>query len=245
MSQYVDYVVGLDLGQPQAYSALCVLEEPCWVPDEDMRWRMHAPTTGWVAPAALYPSAVAQPRSQAYHQGRPAKPPLHVRHLERFPLGTAYPQIAAMMRDRLATAPLSTGATALLIDQTGVGDAVVDLFRQVGLEPRTATVTGGDQVQVEGPHYRVPKRELVAAMQAVLQTERLKVAAALPEAAVLTRELLSFQLKPTTLTPDDYGAWRDGPQDDLVLAAALAVWWREWWSVHLDAAYGAYARQSA
>jgi hypothetical protein len=29
--------------------------------------------------------------------------------------------------------------------------------------------------------------------------------------------------------------WREGPQDDLVLATALAVWWREWWSTWLDA----------
>jgi len=66
----------------------------------------------------------------------------------------------------------------------------------------------------------------------LLQSERLKIASALPLAAVLTQELLAFRVKISQLTGhDSYGAgteWRDGgAHDDLVLALACAAWWAE------------------
>ena len=64
-------------------------------------------------------------------------------------------------------------------------------------------------------------------MQVLLQAERLKIAAALPEAAVLTQELLNFQVKITMAANDTYGAWREGQHDDLVLAVAMATWYAE------------------
>jgi hypothetical protein len=71
----------------------------------------------------------------------------------------------------------------------------------------------------------VPKRDLVSVVQVALQTERLKIASALPEAEALVRELQNFQVKISLDTAhDSYGAWRDGTHDDLVLAVALAVW---------------------
>lgn len=59
----------------------------------------------------------------------------------------------------------------------------------------------------------------------VSQTERLKVAASLPEAATLTHELQNFQVKISLDTAhDSYGAWREGAHDDLVLAVCMALW---------------------
>jgi hypothetical protein len=53
----------------------------------------------------------------------------------------------------------------------------------------------------------------------------LKVARNLPEAELLARELLNFQVKITATAHDTYGAWREGTHDDLVLAVALVCWW--------------------
>jgi hypothetical protein len=61
----------------------------------------------------------------------------------------------------------------------------------------------------------------------LLQTGRLKIASALPEAEVLVKELLAFQVKITSTAHDAYGAWREGVHDDLVLALALATWYGE------------------
>ena len=60
----------------------------------------------------------------------------------------------------------------------------------------------------------------------MLESRRLKIAPTLPDAAVLVRELETFQTK-TTLTVDDALSWRDGPHDDLVLAVGVAVWLAE------------------
>ncbi len=86
------------------------------------------------------------------------------------------------------------------------------------------TITGGEAATREPGGYRVPKRDLVGALQVLLQQERLHVAQGLPEAATLVRELLDFRVKLSDAGHDSYGAWREGTHDDLVLAVALAVW---------------------
>jgi len=149
--------------------------------------------------------------------------------LERFPLGTSYPTIVAAVVERTRQlARQAPGVPCVLVaDATGVGRPVVDLLVRAKLAARliAATITGGDTATHDGPRWRVPKRELVSTAQVFLQSKRLHIASALPEAATLTRELLAFQVKINAETANDsYGAWREGAHDDLVLAVALALW---------------------
>lgn len=156
-----------------------------------------------------------------------------LRELRRFALGTPYPAIVTAVQSLLATAPL-TRQCQLVVDATGCGRPVVDMFRQVppgGLPtgPVIAiSIHGGDTVQHASAHYRVPKRDLVGVLQVLLQQQRLRIARSLPEAATLVQELLNFRV---TIDPrtahDSYAAWREGQHDDLVLATALACWWGE------------------
>ena len=77
-------------------------------------------------------------------------------------------------------------------------------------------------------NWRVPKRDLVGAVQVPLQQQRLQFAEALPLTSVLTQELLTFKVTIDPATAhDSYAAWRERDHDDLVLALALAVWWGE------------------
>ncbi len=55
----------------------------------------------------------------------------------------------------------------------------------------------------------------------------MKIAAALPEAETLLRELEGFRVRISAAGHDTYGAWQDGAHDDLVLAVALACWYGE------------------
>ena len=61
----------------------------------------------------------------------------------------------------------------------------------------------------------------------LLQGDRLKFAAGLPEVKTLVGELLSFEVRITEAGSDTYGAWREGAHDDLVFAVALAAWYAE------------------
>ena len=189
------YVVGLDLGQSQDYTALVVCEY--FRPDGDTL--------------------------QHYH----------LRHLERVPLGTSYPVIVSRVQTILAAEALQQRCT-LVVDATGVGQAVVDMLRQAGMYPKAVYIHGGDRVHAYGNTcYNVPKRDLVGVLQVLLHSRRLEFAAEHPMTPVLMQELANFKV---TIDPrtahDSYAAWREGVHDDLVLATALACWWGERSNTH-------------
>jgi hypothetical protein len=126
--------------------------------------------------------------------------------------------------------------TVLLIDKTGVGAAVVDSLWQAQLRPLGITIHGGSSVTSEAYGFRVPKRDLVAAVQTLLQNGRLRIAEGLELAPTLKRELLSFRVKVDPRTAhDSYEHWREADHDDLVLATALACWYREYVNSELEA----------
>lgn len=143
-----------------------------------------------------------------------------VRHLHRWPLGTAYPAIVADVKTLFGAPPLTS--RALAVDQTGVGRAVVDLFRSAGITAllQPITITYGES----GQGSTVAKKNLVGAVQVPLQDRRLKIAESLPLARVLTEELSLFRVKVTLSANETFEAWRDRDHDDLVLALALALY---------------------
>lgn len=229
-----DYYVGLDFGQRKDYTAVAVVECTIWV---NAKWGVgRALPDGWQSPADYYPDARRLLRYYEFHRGRaPSKPVLQARELRRFPLGTPYPEIVDRVAGLMVRPPPGENCV-LLIDATGVGQPVVDQFRQAGLRPLAVTITGGREVLRDGDDLHAPKRDLIVATQVALQQDRLKIAEDAPESAVLVRELLDFKVKIAAAANDTYGAWREGQHDDLVLAVALAVWFREWHNAYLDEA---------
>jgi len=162
-----------------------------------------------------------------------------VRHLQRFPLNTTYPA----MINRTIEIIQKLGGGTLVIDATGVGRPVVDLFWEHGLTPWAITITGGNNatcaateaIKKKGmfvtPSVRdqltwsVPKRDLVGVLSVSFQNHVLKISSKLPDAKTLTDELLNFKVKINAKTAhDSYEAWREGQHDDLVLSVALALW---------------------
>ena len=151
-----------------------------------------------------------------------------VQHLERPTLGTPYPAIVARTVQLCADRRLhAVRRPTLAVDQTGVGRPVVDMLRAAApaAELLACTITGGQAVTQAGwGEVHVPKRDLASVLAVLLQSKRLTVARALPEAATLVKELLGFKVKISTAGHDTYEAWREGVHDDLVLAVALACW---------------------
>src|SRR5262249_58332221 len=115
----------------------------------------------------------------------------------------------------------------LCVDATGVGRAVVDLFRQAKLPARLKpiTITAGHSATFAEDGWHAPKKDLVAIMQSLLQGWRLRIAGRLPEAETLKRELAAFRVKVTPAGNETFEAWRTRDHDDLVFAVALPLWY--------------------
>lgn len=233
------YYVGLDLGQAQDYTALAVLEQQLWTgPEVDWSdfgvfFPEDVEPGGWVSPSAVGPLYAERILAVNAHYGKgplAANSPLFVRHLERYPLGTKYGEIIRSVRRLLSSEPFRRRIqrTSLLVDKTGVGAAVVDSFYEKGVYPISVTIHGGSAVTDEVRGFRVPKRDLVASVQTLLQNGRLKIAPEMELAPVLKTELLNFRVKINPATAhDSYEHWWEADHDDLVLAVALACWYRE------------------
>jgi hypothetical protein len=186
------YVSGLDLGPPQGFSALAVLE----------RTEMAEPHN---------------PERTLRHYA--------VRHLQPWPPATPYPEVCRHLAGLFGNAPLST--SHLAVDYTGVGRPILDMLRRARVRAHVAPilVTAGHKATAdERGGWCVPRRELAANLQVLLQSRRLHVAPALAEAATLVRELSAFQVKTPAATEEELVAWREGTHDDLVLAVAVAAW---------------------
>jgi len=141
----------------------------------------------------------------------------HIRHLERVPLGTPYPQVCERITGICAALP----GCRLVVDGTGVGRAVVDNLEAAGLAPLVVTITSGHSVRREGSRIWMPKATLLAPLVTGLEGGTVKIAAGLREGAALLNELQAF-----TVTRGDRGHLGfegKGAHDDLVIAVALAL----------------------
>jgi len=115
-----------------------------------------------------------------------ASPEYALRHLRRFPLGTLYTEIVPAVAEIANSSTLC--GSPLVVDQTGVGRAVVDMLSQAAGWVVPVTITAGHAVtQAEARSWHVPKKELVTSLQVLMQSRRLVIARSLPDAATLVR----------------------------------------------------------
>lgn len=119
---------------------------------------------------------------------------------------------------------------------TGLGRPIVDLLRERQLPCRLwpAVITSGlGEVYADG-YYQLPKRELLLGLQVLLQSGELRIAADVPEAAALSRELGAMRVE---ISESGRDGWRSGAHDDLVFAVTPACWaakkgrrrMQDWW----------------
>jgi hypothetical protein len=191
------FFAGLDLGQAQDPSAFAVLE-----------------VSGTLT---VEPDGHTQDSHTVFDYA--------CRHLERWPLGTSYPEVVERMEALYSKPPLK-GST-LAVDQTGVGRAVVDMLRRAELDARLLpiTITTGAAVKFnDDGSWRVGKKELVSVLRVLLESRHMQVSRSLRESETLVKELQNFRVRVTAAANEVFGAWRDGMNDDLVLALAVAAW---------------------
>jgi hypothetical protein len=125
---------------------------------------------------------------------------VNVRHVERIPLGTPYPRVVERVRQIVQSAELR-GRCALAVDATGVGEPVVDLLHaaRLGCELCAVTITSGEYQHNRGASaWSVPKRDLIAHVQVLLERDELRIARRMRDARLLVRELLDMQSTTTS-----------------------------------------------
>lgn len=208
LPRQTSYTVGVDLGQMADYTAISVLENARGVLDFNSEFERH---TGLGA-------LPQKPASRVY-----------VKHLERLKLGTTYPAVVQHVKGMLDREPLCRGENrppaTLVVDGTGVGKAVCDIFTEAGLKHQAVTITSSaDKARFTGGSWHVGKQTLVSVLDAMLNIGELKFAAALTEAGSLRAELTDFRRKLSDAGRASYAA-RTGAHDDLVLSVAIAAWW--------------------
>jgi hypothetical protein len=196
------FVVGVDPGQSQDPTALCVVE---WQTHGGDEWRAM-PGNG---------------RAILYQQKRES---FAVRHLERLPLDMSYVDVARYVRQLLQRSPLDQDCVDLLVDNTGIGRAVCDIMERERLPIVRITITAGNEVTSAGNTWHVPKIALVSALDGRLNCGELRIAEQLSESPALREELKEFRRNVSDSGRSVYGA-RSGKHDDLVLACAMCVWW--------------------
>jgi hypothetical protein len=196
------FVVGLDLGQAADPTAVCVLDHHRVVHDT---WtRTQLPFGG---------GTIKQDADEHFD----------VRYLSRLPLGLSYPAMVERGIDIIARPPLCRNCQ-LVIDETGVGRPVGDIFEQASLKPTRITITAGAEPIMQSERcWTVPKSVLISTLDARLHTGELRIAAELTEAGALAEELKDFRRKVSAAGRYSYEA-RVGKHDDLVLACAIALW---------------------
>jgi hypothetical protein len=207
------YFVGVELGQLSQVTAISVVESQVWKIKRTEAVRRDS----WVDYGPVY-EAPDGTETRVH-------PPVNfaLRHAERLGVGTPYADTVTKVEAICRKLQNPT----IVLDATGVGKAVIDLFTPLQFSKITVLLTTGDQVTSEFSRYKVPKRDAISTTQVLLESGRLKFAKRIPHAKLLARELVNFRLNVTKPSSNDIPDWREGPEDDLVFSLAIAVWQAE------------------
>lgn len=146
------------------------------------------------------------------------------RHIERLPLGTTYPAIAARLKEVVTNVKARGVSVAhVYVDATGVGMPVVDVLKAAGVPITPVYFTHGDRRTVNEDHsVTLGKAFLVSRLKALMQTGRIHLTQS-AEMDAMQKELMDYEIRVDEQANDRYGAFRVGTHDDLVTALGLAV----------------------
>jgi len=131
------------------------------------------------------------------------------------------------------------GPDEILVDQSGLGDPIVEEMRARGLEVTGVNLTGGNTITEEyvsgGRHISIPKTALISRLSALAgiiveedgsKHSRLHLDSRSPYATDMMEELRGFRMKVTPSANLQFEPFKTGGYDDLIVAAGLACWRR-------------------
>jgi hypothetical protein len=206
------FIFAVDLGQVNDYTALIILE------------RQQEVTT----------TLVCTVKDPSLAQGKDWKPKItfkdalySCRYIERM-RNLSYPVMIERIR-KVIENPEIENRYKLVLDQTGVGRPIYDLFKLTGLDIFGVTITGGNEDHKRtGSEWSVAKCNLVGVTQVISQANppRLKYAADLADLDLLRNEISNFKVI-VSKSANELFSVREGLHDDLILALSLGLWFGE------------------
>ena len=150
-----------------------------------------------------------------------------VRHLERLPIGTKYPDVA----QRVGQIAYELGQKAeeryslqIYVDVTGLGNTLIDLVQSYVRPDNIYAVhfNYGDLRTREDSSINLGKCYLVSQLQILLQTRRLHLPDT-EEAKNLAQELSDYEIHLDPKANERQGAFAVGTRDELVTALGIVV----------------------
>lgn len=140
--------------------------------------------------------------------------------LERLPLHTPYPAIAARIIDIVRRLP--RGYTTVIVDRTGA-HAAYDMLVEKGLSPLGLTISGGDSIHWDRRYVTVPKMRLLTGLLSISYRGELEISKGLRDYTEFRRQLQNIGTMATDSGAGETWRARRG-HDDLAIAVSMAVW---------------------
>jgi hypothetical protein len=146
-------------------------------------------------------------------------------HLDRLALGTPYPQVVEHTKHLLCSSQLLC-RQILVVDKSGVGNAIVDYFRHENLKPRGILITSGKEAHGKrGGDWNVPRQDLIIQTRYLIDTDKLQIAKSIPLSLDLIEELTHFDSSRFTKRTHDTLPYSQQLSDDLAMSLMLALWY--------------------
>ena len=196
------HLVGVDLGQARDPTSISIIE------------RMET-----IKPTANAPDQIYTDPDKIIGMYR-------LMHLEQAPRETPYPVVVRRIK-AIMQLPELMGRARLIIDYTGVGRPVHDMMIDEGLRPVTVSITTGAQITEKPTGYNVPKQDIVAILEVLLETHRFSYTKKLRIAERFEEQMREYRMKIARNGRVSFEALTEEIHDDLVIAVALPLWYAE------------------
>lgn len=162
----------------------------------------------------------------AIHDNRKENGTYDLIYIKKYKLKTSYVTVVKDIYTLISNSPILIGSP-IVIDATGVGRPVVDMFLDVGTNLISATITSGMVSNWKTvSEVTIPKKEIASVLQVVLQNRRLKIPSDLEGLPDLQREFLNFKVSISNRGGSSFNA-SSGYHDDIVMSLGLAIWFCE------------------
>jgi hypothetical protein len=162
---------------------------------------------------------------------------VHVRDIQRIPLGTTYDKVVEIIHEVIWDKRLwlinskmqNPVGPILLVDSGGVGEGVADdIQRSLGLSNgfiRYRLVRGTSETRKALRSFTVPRTVMFEQLYAAFADDRIRINPKLKFAGALQEELRN--LRPESHEESGYVkiVHREGQHDDLAITLAAANWW--------------------